>query len=143
MSVSINGQGPREKVRTPKLKGPDSPFTPTPISQIFNILILLFRCDAMIYEALSTLKDPNGSDISAIVSFIEQRHDVATNSKRVLGGRLRRLLQQGKIEKGVYLELNFVSPQKGELASSPVKLYFNLNLLCNFELSTLMPSSSP
>nr|GEY22584.1 telomere repeat-binding factor 4-like [Tanacetum cinerariifolium] len=37
--------------------------------KIFNILILLFR------------------------------HDVATNSRRVLGGRLRRLLQQGKLEK--------------------------------------------
>lgn len=27
----------------------------------------------MIYEALSTLKDPNGSDTTAIVSFIEVR----------------------------------------------------------------------
>ncbi|GKC44718.1 telomere repeat-binding factor 4-like protein [Tanacetum coccineum] len=125
MSVSINGQGPREKARTPKLKGPDSPFTPTPISQVpgsSSTAIVLAdpapahvimedtsKCvldkktaskyDAMIYEALSTLKDPNGSDISAIVSFIEQRHDVATNFRRVLTGRLRRLLQQGKLEK--------------------------------------------
>lgn len=40
---------------------------------ILTLLLIFPRCNAMIYEALSTLKEPNGSDISAIVSFIEVR----------------------------------------------------------------------
>ena len=34
MSVSANGQGPREKAQTSKPKGADSPATPMPISQV-------------------------------------------------------------------------------------------------------------
>ncbi|XP_015576140.1 telomere repeat-binding factor 4 [Ricinus communis] len=57
------------------------------------------RYNAMIFEALSTLKDINGCDISAIVHFIEQRHEVPQNFRRLLGSRLRRLVSQGKLEK--------------------------------------------
>ena len=32
-----------------------------------------FRYNAMVFEALSALKDANGSDLNAIVSFIEVR----------------------------------------------------------------------
>lgn len=53
----------------------------------------------MIFEALSTLKEPNGSDTSAIATFIEQRQEVPPNFKRALSSRLRRLVQQDKIEK--------------------------------------------
>ncbi|XP_065869245.1 telomere repeat-binding factor 4-like isoform X2 [Euphorbia lathyris] len=57
------------------------------------------RYNAMIFEALSTIKDRNGCDISAIVHFIEQRHEVPQNFRRLLGSRLRRLVSQGKLEK--------------------------------------------
>ncbi|KAJ0515635.1 putative transcription factor MYB-HB-like family [Helianthus annuus] len=124
MSVSANGQGPREKSRTPKPKSNiDSPATPSPMSQAPGPSALAVvdpvstdvhmddasKClldgktassyDAMIYEALSTLRDPNGSDISAMVSFIEKRHEVHPNFRRQLSARLRRLVSQEKLEK--------------------------------------------
>ncbi|KAK4391821.1 Telomere repeat-binding factor 4 [Sesamum angolense] len=60
---------------------------------------LKFLYNAMIFEALSALKEPNGSDSSAIATFIEQRQEVPQNFKRVLTSRLRRLVQQNKLEK--------------------------------------------
>ncbi|XP_057505785.1 telomere repeat-binding factor 4-like isoform X1 [Actinidia eriantha] len=123
MSVSANGQGSREKTRTSKAKAnTDAPATPLPNTQtsasttpVANdtstdaIMDDSSKCildgkaaskyTSMIYEALSTLKDPNGSDTSAIVSFIEQRHEVPQNFRRLLSSRLRRLVAQGKLEK--------------------------------------------
>ncbi|CAN6879624.1 unnamed protein product [Brassica oleracea] len=56
------------------------------------------RYDGMIFEALSALKDANGSDVTTIFNFIEQKmYEVP--EKRVLGSRLRRLAAQGKLEK--------------------------------------------
>ncbi|CAK9171892.1 unnamed protein product [Ilex paraguariensis] len=55
--------------------------------------------NTLIFEALSTIKDSNGTDIDAIVGFIEQRHDVPQNFRRLLSLRLRRLVLQGKLEK--------------------------------------------
>ncbi|XP_010539165.1 PREDICTED: telomere repeat-binding factor 4-like [Tarenaya hassleriana] len=57
------------------------------------------RYDGMIFEALSALSDANGSDITAILSFIEKRHELPLNFRRILGSRLRRLAAQGKLEK--------------------------------------------
>ncbi|KAM1479210.1 hypothetical protein ACFX2I_026531 [Malus domestica] len=56
-------------------------------------------CNAMIFEALAASTDPNGLDTSAIASFIEQRNEVPQNFRRSLTGRLRRLVQQDKLEK--------------------------------------------
>lgn len=41
---------------------------------VFENIVLISRYNAMIFEALSTLNDPNGSDNSAIVCFIEVRN---------------------------------------------------------------------
>ena len=57
------------------------------------------RYNTMVFEALSTLKDTNGSDLNAIASFIEQKHPVPPNFRRALGSRLRTLVNQGKLEK--------------------------------------------
>ncbi|KAI3407425.1 MYB transcription factor [Psidium guajava] len=57
------------------------------------------RYNAMIFEALSTLKEPNGSDTGAIFSYIERRHEVPPNFRRLLSSRLRRLVGQDKLEK--------------------------------------------
>ncbi|CAN6907178.1 unnamed protein product, partial [Brassica oleracea] len=58
------------------------------------------RYDGMIFEALSALTDPSGSDVTTIFNFIEEKkHEVPPTFKRVLGSRLRRLAAQGKIEK--------------------------------------------
>ncbi|OAY79055.1 Single myb histone 3 [Ananas comosus] len=83
MSISANGQGSREKVRTPKVKSLQA--TPS-----YN---------AMIIEALAALQEPNGSEIGAICSFIEQKHEVPQTFRRLLSSKLRRLAAQSKIEK--------------------------------------------
>ncbi|KAI3937572.1 hypothetical protein MKW92_001560 [Papaver armeniacum] len=57
------------------------------------------RYDLMILEALSNIKDPNGADIGAINDFIEQRHEVPSNFRRLLSSKLRRLAAQDKLEK--------------------------------------------
>nr|QSD99521.1 MYB family transcription factor [Melilotus albus] len=57
------------------------------------------RYDVMVFEALSTLKDTNGSDLNAIASFIEQKHPVPQNFKKSLSARVRMLVNQGKLEK--------------------------------------------
>ncbi|KAL2480106.1 Telomere repeat-binding factor 5 [Abeliophyllum distichum] len=119
-----NGQGSREKSKTPKAKAnpAESPATPlpnvqtpasaTPLSQEASMDVIMLdssrplpegnnasKYNSMIYEALSTLKEPNGSDSSALANFIEQRHEVPQNFKRLLSSRLRRLVQQDKLEK--------------------------------------------
>ncbi|KAK7294388.1 hypothetical protein RJT34_17277 [Clitoria ternatea] len=122
LSVSNGSQGSKDKSRVPKLK--PSPATTTTTTTVQNAAPSpLFlqnassdvavsdpsqndqdvknppRYNAMVFEALSTLKDSNGSDINAIVSFIEQKHQVPQNFRRALSTRLRRLVNQGKIEK--------------------------------------------
>ncbi|KAG7589905.1 Linker histone H1/H5 domain H15 [Arabidopsis suecica] len=57
------------------------------------------RYDGMIFEALSALADGNGSDVSSIFHFIEPRHEVPPNFRRILSSRLRRLAAQSKLEK--------------------------------------------
>ncbi|CAA0835005.1 Telomere repeat-binding factor 5 [Striga hermonthica] len=57
------------------------------------------KYNEMIYEALSTPLEPNGSDCSTIASYIERRMLVPANFRRLLSSRLRRLVQQDKLEK--------------------------------------------
>ncbi|OWM83093.1 hypothetical protein CDL15_Pgr011775 [Punica granatum] len=57
------------------------------------------RYNAMIFEALSALKEPNGSDIGAIFNYLERRHELQPNFRRLLSSRLRRLVGQDKLEK--------------------------------------------
>ncbi|GFP84466.1 telomere repeat-binding factor 4 [Phtheirospermum japonicum] len=57
------------------------------------------RYNAMIFDALSTLNGPNGLESAAIANFIEQRQEVPANFRRQLSSRLRRLVQQDKLEK--------------------------------------------
>ncbi|RZC88862.1 hypothetical protein C5167_031239 [Papaver somniferum] len=68
-----------------------------------------FWYDAMIFEALSNIIDPNGADIGSINDFIEdretyvviahQRHEVPSNFRRLLSSNLRRLVALDKLEK--------------------------------------------
>ncbi|XP_058748938.1 telomere repeat-binding factor 4-like [Vicia villosa] len=119
------GQNSKDKSRTPKSKSlviasasPATPASPaplnvimqnvtpvpqiqTPTSQPSQIEDAPPQYNSMIFEALSTIKDANGSDLSAIVSFIEQKHNLPQNQnfRRTLGSKLRRLVTQGKLEK--------------------------------------------
>ncbi|KAK1396969.1 MYB transcription factor [Heracleum sosnowskyi] len=77
------------------------------------------KYDSMIYDALKNLNDPNGSDASAIVSFIEQKQEVPQNFRRLLVSRLRRLVVQEKLEKvhNCYRSKNDAAP--GTKAPTP------------------------
>ncbi|KAG8494669.1 hypothetical protein CXB51_012277 [Gossypium anomalum] len=120
LSVSTSTQGARDKSRAPKVKAivaslPNTPNSSAPVaSRAHNVTSDTVvgdssnngidgknapRYNTMIFEALSTIKDTNGCDISAIVSYIEQRHEVPPNFRRLLSSRLRRLVSQGKLEK--------------------------------------------
>ncbi|KAK9748138.1 hypothetical protein RND81_02G038400 [Saponaria officinalis] len=55
----------------------------------------------LIFEALSASTEQNGLDIGSIVSYIEQRitDELPQNFRKQLGARLRRLVQQERLEK--------------------------------------------
>ncbi|CAH2033508.1 unnamed protein product [Thlaspi arvense] len=57
------------------------------------------RRNAMVFEAISTINDENGSDLSGILSFIEERCEVPQNFRMLLIESLRVLVSQGKLEK--------------------------------------------
>ncbi|XP_020219013.1 telomere repeat-binding factor 4 [Cajanus cajan] len=120
LSVSNGSQGSKDKSRVPKLKALPAPSTtatttlqtaaPAPLNAASDAAVPdpsqneqdtknSPRYIPMIFEALSALKDSNGSDLNAIVSFIEQKHQVPQNFRRALSTRLRRLVDQGKLEK--------------------------------------------
>lgn len=57
------------------------------------------RYTEMIFEALGAVKEQQGMDIGSLVAYIEQRMEVPQNFRKQLGARLRRLVQQDKLEK--------------------------------------------
>lgn len=118
LSFSASGLGSRDKIRIPRITGPSA----SPSSSSQPLLLLTAnkvgeatppadaekkpqdgktppKYGAMILEALSELNEPNGSEISAIYNFIEQRHEVQPNFRRLLSSKLRRLAESKKIEK--------------------------------------------
>nr|XP_010924965.1 single myb histone 4 isoform X1 [Elaeis guineensis] len=118
MSISASGHGSREKIRTPKIKG--LPAIPSTNSQKLTVSapqkdagVLTMvnstknsqdgknppRYTAMIIEALVAMQKQNGSEIGAICTFIEKKHEVPQNFRRLLSSKLRRLVAQNKIEK--------------------------------------------
>ncbi|GMH18087.1 hypothetical protein Nepgr_019928 [Nepenthes gracilis] len=80
------------------------------------------RYNAMIFEAL-LMKEPNGLDISSIVSFIEQRIEVPQNFRKMLGSRLRRLVAQEKLDKvdNRYRIKNDLQPEKNTTSVKDVR----------------------
>ncbi|KAL3655573.1 hypothetical protein CASFOL_001359 [Castilleja foliolosa] len=54
---------------------------------------------AMIIEAISTIKDNDGSDTGAILGFIEKKYEVPKGFRKSLSSKLRRLALQGTLEK--------------------------------------------
>uniref|UniRef100_A0A2P2L4E1 MYB transcription factor n=1 Tax=Rhizophora mucronata TaxID=61149 RepID=A0A2P2L4E1_RHIMU len=57
------------------------------------------KYNALIFEAISALNEPNGVDTGAIINYIEQRQELPQSFKRQLSSRLRRLVSQEKLEK--------------------------------------------
>ncbi|XP_022751741.1 telomere repeat-binding factor 4-like [Durio zibethinus] len=111
LSGGPGGHGPREKSRTPKPKVSSDGSTPQSSAPVKRIALpkpvtddssksfAPNRYNEMIIEAVSALKEPNGSDNGAIVSYIEQRQEVSQSFKKQLCSRLKRLVAVGKLEK--------------------------------------------
>ncbi|KAI6671760.1 hypothetical protein NL676_006645 [Syzygium grande] len=117
LSVGNSGQGSKDKQRLPKVKSlmavPQSSTAPlTPQAHAASTDVAMVNSsnsfqdgknyslyNTLIFEALSSTKGPNGSDIGAIASFIEKRQEVPSNFRRLLSSKLRRLVSQGKLEK--------------------------------------------
>ncbi|CAA6666125.1 unnamed protein product [Spirodela intermedia] len=112
------GQGSREKTRVPRIKGTTGASLPssqtltssapakigglsvnTDLSKNAQEQKISPKYITLIIEALSNVKEPQGMDVGAICSYIEQRNDVPPNFRRLLGSKLRRLVAQNKIEK--------------------------------------------
>ncbi|KAK1666680.1 hypothetical protein QYE76_054839 [Lolium multiflorum] len=119
LSFSASGLGSRDKIRVPRIKVPSSSPSPSP-----QLLLLpapdnvaeasppedieknpeddktsVPKYSAMILEALGELKEPNGSEVTTICNFIEQRHEVQPNFRRLICAKLRRLIGVNKVEK--------------------------------------------
>ncbi|KAM0828628.1 hypothetical protein ACQ4PT_015393 [Festuca glaucescens] len=119
LSFSASGLGSRDKIRVPRIKVPSSSPSPSP-----QLLLLpapdnvaeasppedieknpeddktsMPKYSAMILEALGELKEPNGSEVTTICNFIEQRHEVQPNFRRLICAKLRRLIGVNKVEK--------------------------------------------
>ncbi|XP_062204227.1 glycylpeptide N-tetradecanoyltransferase 1-like [Phragmites australis] len=118
LSFSASGLGSRDKIRVPKITGPSSSSSPSSQALLFPTPNKVAEASppvdaekrpqdgktppkygAMILEALSELNEPNGSEINAIYIFIEQRHEVQPNFRRLLSSKLRRLIESKKVEK--------------------------------------------
>ncbi|KAK8453507.1 hypothetical protein SEVIR_5G292800v4 [Setaria viridis] len=116
LSFSASGLGSRDKMRVPKISGPSSSPASSSQAQLLPVANKVAEASqdaekkpqdgktppkygAMILEALSELNEPNGSEISAIFGFIEQRHEVQPTFRRLLSSKLRRLAESKKIEK--------------------------------------------
>ncbi|KAL1218941.1 Telomere repeat-binding factor 5 [Cardamine amara subsp. amara] len=57
------------------------------------------RYESMVFEALSTINDENGSRLSEILSFIEERHEVPQNFREILIYILASLVSERKLKK--------------------------------------------
>ncbi|XP_039032631.1 single myb histone 3-like [Hibiscus syriacus] len=103
------GHGSREKSRSSKPKpSTDGPLSsvifkqtalPKPLIDDSSKSFTPNRYNEMIMEAVSALKEPNGSDNRAIVDYIEQRQEVPHSFKKQLCSRLKRLVALEKLEK--------------------------------------------
>ncbi|KAE8687558.1 putative Lycopene epsilon cyclase, chloroplast precursor [Hibiscus syriacus] len=111
LSGGPGGHGSREKSRTSKPKpnsaGPQSSVVvkqtalPKPLidDSSRSFAPSPNRYNELIIEAVSALKEPNGSDNRAIVGYIEQRQEVPQSFKKQLCSRLKRLVALEKLEK--------------------------------------------
>ncbi|XWS72203.1 hypothetical protein CRYUN_Cryun02cG0020100 [Craigia yunnanensis] len=105
------GHGSRENSRTSKPKPSSDGSTPQttvpvkrntlpkPLIDDSSKSFAPNRYNEMIIEAVSALKEPNGSDNRAIVSYIEQSQEVPQTFRKQLCSRLKRLVAVEKLEK--------------------------------------------
>ncbi|KAF2294732.1 hypothetical protein GH714_015794 [Hevea brasiliensis] len=60
---------------------------------------LLSRLDNLILDAITTLKEPSGSDRASIALYIEEKCRAPSNLRKLLAGKLKLLTANGKLVK--------------------------------------------
>ncbi|KAJ6336539.1 hypothetical protein OIU76_006422 [Salix suchowensis] len=58
-----------------------------------------WRLDNLILEAITTLKEPSGSDRASIALYIQEKYWAPMNLRKLLGGKLKHLTANGKLIK--------------------------------------------
>ncbi|KAL3583378.1 hypothetical protein D5086_014439 [Populus alba] len=58
---------------------------------------LLARLDNLILEAITTLKEPTGSDKASIALYIQEKYWAPMNLRKLLGGKLKHLTANGNL----------------------------------------------
>ncbi|XP_011012071.1 PREDICTED: telomere repeat-binding factor 2-like [Populus euphratica] len=58
---------------------------------------LLARLDNLILEAITTLKEPTGSDRASIALYIQEKYWAPMNLRKILGGKLKHLTANGNL----------------------------------------------
>ncbi|KAI4342314.1 hypothetical protein MLD38_026954 [Melastoma candidum] len=123
MSVMANGWGPREKSRValkrppvPKLEessvalsaarrideesvdAKDHPL-PSDAMAMAGPKRSIMRLEKLIMEAITSLKEPGGSNKTTIATYIEDQYWAPPNFKRILSAKLKHLTSSGKLIK--------------------------------------------
>ncbi|KAI0498477.1 hypothetical protein KFK09_019364 [Dendrobium nobile] len=124
MSVTANGWGSREKARMALRKSRQVPkqeeapldltvvddhndelvdVKPLAVASPLPLLTaprkLVSKIDSLIFEAISNLKEPSGSNKTAITMYIEDQYSAPPNLKKLLSIKLKALTANGKLSK--------------------------------------------
>ncbi|GMH06354.1 hypothetical protein Nepgr_008194 [Nepenthes gracilis] len=84
----------------------------------------LTRLDSVILEAITTLKEPKGSDKNAIAMFIEERYWAPPNFKKIVCSKLKFMATNGKLLKVKHryrIAPSLTSPDAGKKSLSDSK----------------------
>nr|XP_011457840.1 PREDICTED: telomere repeat-binding factor 1-like [Fragaria vesca subsp. vesca] len=122
LSVMVNGWGSRDKYRTVTRRMPQIPKEDSSMAlsagqsdeevmdakpmaassdsqQVSAPKRSIVRLDDLIMEAISSLKDPGGSNKTAIAAYIEEQYWAPPDFKRLLSAKLKFLTASGKLIK--------------------------------------------
>ncbi|XP_074275064.1 single myb histone 1-like [Silene latifolia] len=122
INVTLSGLGSREKARLALKRNPQipklgdkaivadtakvdekaaeaRPVLPSDPVQVADSKKAYTRLDTVILEAITTLKEPKGSDKNAIAMYIEERYQAPANFSMLLNSKLKSLTASGRLLK--------------------------------------------
>lgn len=122
INVTLSGLGSREKARLALKRNPQipklddkaasvknvqgdekvaeaMPVVPTETPQVVDSKKTYTRLDNLILEAITTLKEPKGSDRNAVAMYIEDRYWAPPNFSKLLASKLKFMTANGQLLK--------------------------------------------
>ncbi|KAD3641849.1 hypothetical protein E3N88_31073 [Mikania micrantha] len=100
LSGSDYGSGSRGNVKTPWMQMINNLLLTSP--ELSRSSVEKRRAPpykTMIYETLSSIDDPHGTDVNTMVKFLEPKYQLPKNFRRLLTAKLRKLVLNGDLEK--------------------------------------------